>query len=314
MGISKQCVINMVLEDGDPDGIRTSMIVNATIKAIAFRRNQLDKVSPSLSKPGVYLLYGQDPSKDGNMVYIGESEDIAARLKFHKSDSNKPKEYWEDTFAIISQTDDLTKSHARYLEAKLIALASDKIGWTVANEKLTNGKPPKAVSLPMMDTIKMDEIVEQAKILVRTFGCNLFRISSGQLVTGAANSEENFGAISPEFQFSGTGFSAKAVVLANSGEWIVKKQSTAKLTTANALSSGVKILRQQLIDAGKLKEFEGSLVFTEDCVFRSASTGASLVSGSPRDGRNKAWKLSDGTTFAEWESATEIAATLSSKA
>ena len=134
--------------------------------------------------------------------------------------------------------------------------------------------------------------------------CIRDRATTGQLLNAATIAGQP--AASPEFRFIGTGFDARAVVLSVSGEWIVKANSTAKLEAQVHLSDGVKKLRQQLQEAGKLRPIDGKLVFQEDCSFKSASTAASLVCGSAKDGRNKAWKLADGKTYAEWEYAQAV--------
>ena len=299
--MSKPCSISIILPDGDPDGIRCAEIGTSSIKVIAFHKSQFENVRPAILRPGVYLLYGQDPITEDKTVYIGESDDVAARLKFHKGNAKDPKDYWEETVVVVSQTDNLIKSHVRYIEAKLIAAASNKVGWKLANAKLTSGKLPKAATLPQAETIKMEEFIEQAMLLARTVGCDLFKVTSGQLVQQAINSGLGAKVLSPEFRFSGSGFAARAVVSSISGDWIVKAQSTAKSAGTKSLPVGIKKLRTQLQEAGTLKMADGGLIFQEDCSFLSASSAASVVSGTPTDGRNKAWKLESGKTFAEWE-------------
>ena len=76
--MSKPRSINILLLEGDPNGIRVAQISVSTIQAIAFRRNQLGKVGrtfPEIVGPGVYTLLGQDEeSADRWVAYIGESE------------------------------------------------------------------------------------------------------------------------------------------------------------------------------------------------------------------------------------------------
>ncbi len=259
---------------------------------------------PEIARAGVYLIYGFDAKHGKSKVYIGESQNVAARLQVHATSTNGPKSFWEDTVVLVSQTDSLTKAHVQYIEAKLIAAALGNIGWTLANHKLTSGKPSEAAVLPQADTINMNKFIIQTKTLVRMLGCDVFKATTGQLLNAATIAGQP--AASPEFRFIGTGFDARAVVLSVSGEWIVKANSTAKLEAQVHLSDGVKKLRQQLQEAGKLRPIDGKLVFQEDCSFKSASTAASLVCGSAKDGRNKAWKLADGKTYAEWEYAQAV--------
>lgn len=306
MSIGKASAISIVLFDGDPDGIRTAEIGISTTMVIAFRRSQLEKVctqfGSNMKKPGVYMLYGQDPITDSDVVYIGESEDVTARLKNHNCNSNDPKNYWTDTVVLLAKGENLLKSHVRYVEAKLIAAANHNVVWKLANEKLVGGKPPKAATLPEAETIKMEEFIDQAKVLVRTLGCDIFKATSGnlikeQLVPAASETQD-----SPEFRYSGSGFDARAIVSGTSGDWIVKAFSHARAIETKALPNGVKKLRERLKAAGVLVESGDALEFKQDCSFKSPSTAANVVSGTPTNGR-LAWKLASGASYADWESA-----------
>lgn len=297
--MSNSTAISVLLLDGDPDGRRLAHFGMELPKVHAFPKGQLKNVASEIGRPGVYLVYGFDALLGKNKVYIGESLNVANRLQFHAANANGTKVFWENTVVLVSQTDNLTKAHVGYIEAKLISDALRNTDWKVTNDKLTNGIPPKATVLPQADTINMDKFISQTKTLVRMLGCDVFKANTGPLLNEAMTTDNP--TVSPEFIFSGKGFDAKAVVLAVSGEWIVKAHSTAKLNAQAHLSDGIKKLRQQLQEAGKLIETEGQLVFQEDCSFKSASTAASVVCGSAKDGRNKAWKLAEGTTYSEWE-------------
>ncbi len=95
----------------------------STIQAIAFRRNQLRRVReafPEIERPGVYILIGTDDNQaDQQLGYIGESEGIGGRLSTHNSNESgrDAKGFWTDTVVLISKDENLTKSHARYVEA-----------------------------------------------------------------------------------------------------------------------------------------------------------------------------------------------------
>jgi hypothetical protein len=122
--------INIFLLDGDPNGIRVAQIMMSTIQAIAFRRNKLGEVRktfPEIERPGVYILIGEDENEpDRELAYIGESEAIGDRLSTHNSNKNgrDSKDFWTDTIVLISKDENLTKSHARYVEACLMLVAS----------------------------------------------------------------------------------------------------------------------------------------------------------------------------------------------
>lgn len=296
--------IHIFLLDGDPDGVRMAQITMSTIQAIAFRRSQFARVKnefKEISRPGVYLLLGANPDDpDGKIAYIGESEDVAARLKVHNSNQHRTKlEFWTDTIALVSKDENLTKSHARYVEAILIKAAGENTRW-----KLINGQqPPEAGKLPKPDEAAMDEFIEQSKTLTGALGWDLFKSIAGRHFPAQTNSIEPMSTKSldsPEFYFSGAGFSAKAIVSGISGNWIIKKESMAKLNVANAISKGAIKSRDQLLNDGILITNTDGLIFSKDCSFTSPSIAASVVCGSNTNGRT-AWKLTPNKTYADWE-------------
>ena len=118
-----------------------AQISMSTIQVIAFRRNQLRRVReafPEIERPGVYLLIGTDENDPDRLIaYIGESEGIGARLYTHNSSDagRDPKGFWTDTVVLISKDENLTKSHARYVEACLIRAVESNPRWLVPNSK-----------------------------------------------------------------------------------------------------------------------------------------------------------------------------------
>ncbi|MCE3012096.1 MAG: GIY-YIG nuclease family protein, partial [Proteobacteria bacterium] len=61
--MSKPRAINIFLNDGDPEGLRSAQISLSTILAIGFRKLQLKAARaafPELDRPGVYILLGVD--------------------------------------------------------------------------------------------------------------------------------------------------------------------------------------------------------------------------------------------------------------
>jgi predicted GIY-YIG superfamily endonuclease len=296
--------IHIFLLDGDPDGVRMAQITMSTIQAIAFRRSQFARVKnefKEISRPGVYLLLGTNPDDpDGKIAYIGESEDVAARLKVHNSNQHRTKlEFWTDTIALVSKDENLTKSHARYVEAILIKAAGENTRW-----KLINGQqPPEAGKLPKPDEAAMDEFIEQSKTLTGALGWDLFKSIAGHLFPAQTNSIEPIISEtldSPEFHFSGTGFSAKAIISGTTGNWIIKKNSIARLNVANAIPKSAKKYRDQFLTDGILIESPDGLVFSTDCSVSSPSIAASIVCGFAQSGPT-AWKLDSNKTYADWE-------------
>lgn len=297
--------INIFLLDGDPNGIRVAQISMSTIQAIAFRRNQLRRVReafPEIERPGVYILIGADDNQaDQQLAYIGESEGIGGRLSTHNSNESgrDAKAFWTDTVVLISKDENLTKSHARYVEACLIRNAGSNPRWTLPNTRMPSNDAGK---LPLPDRAAMDEFVDQTKTLVGALGWDVFREMRGrppQLTPTEESMPQPEPSESPKFFFRGEGFSAEMVV-GFSGDFIVQAGSKARLRTTSTIPKGTTTLRSTLVEKGVLREDGTFLLFTSNFSFSSVSAAAAAVIGASANGRIL-WKLPDGSTYADWE-------------
>lgn len=294
--------INIFLFDGHPDGIRTAQISMSTIQAIAFRKLQMKQVRatfPELARPGVYMLLGFDETQpDRLLAYIGESECVADRLQYHAGNDNGKggKPFWVETIAMVSKDENLTKSHARYVEARLIADAGLNPRWQLKNTQ----KAGEEGKLPLPDRAAMEEFIDQTKTLVGALGCDLFKVVSGDISnlpkrTGLDHSRTE----SVLFDFRGQGFAGQMLVTPN-GEIVVKNGSRARLKITPTIPKGTVALRADLVASGILLEQQDALMFTSDYIFSSVSAAAAAMTGASANGRTS-WRLPDGRTYAEWE-------------
>lgn len=282
--------INIFLLDGDPNGIRVAQISMSTIQAIAFRRNQLRRVReafPEIERPGVYVLIGADENEpDRQLAYIGESEGVGARLSYHNANETgrDAKGFWTDTVVLISKDENLTKSHARYVEACLIRSVGGNRRWSLPNTKRPSEDAGK---LPLPDRVAMDEFVDQTKTLVGALGWDLFREMRGRApaaVPVVRELPEAAFAESPRFFFRGEGFAAEMEV-GQSGDFMVRSGSKARVRTTTTIPRGTTALRKTLLDKGVLRQEGDFLVFTSDYSFSSASAAAATVIGASANGR-----------------------------
>jgi hypothetical protein len=76
--------IELFYVDGRPDGMVTAEMFNWTGSVLWAPRTELDRLmqQPQARHSGVYLLIGEDQSGTP-LAYIGEGEDIAARIRSH---------------------------------------------------------------------------------------------------------------------------------------------------------------------------------------------------------------------------------------
>ena len=96
---------------------------------------------------------------------------------------------------LTSKDMNLTKPHARYLEARFIALATSANRVTLENQ--TAQEP---IRLPEADQSDMEFFIEQAKIILPVLGVNLLRSTTPQQVPGPSGRTEDVA--SPQFRIS----------------------------------------------------------------------------------------------------------------
>lgn len=116
--------IHIFLPSGSVDVLRVVKKDNWSGRAIAFRREAMREAVAlgDLNAPGVYLLRAQEP--DGIRLYIGETDNLATRLKDHARDQAE-QDFWTNAVVFVRTGDGLDKADVRYLEARLIRLADE---------------------------------------------------------------------------------------------------------------------------------------------------------------------------------------------
>jgi D-arabinose 1-dehydrogenase-like Zn-dependent alcohol dehydrogenase len=89
-------------------------------------------------RPGVYFLLERHSTDHKNTVYIGESENVFRRLIEH----DRKKDFWNEVIIFTSKDENLTKSHIKYLEARLtdLTIKAEKEDPLKVIKKFTDGK------------------------------------------------------------------------------------------------------------------------------------------------------------------------------
>ena len=288
--------IRIYLVDGVPSGILTAEIMNWTGKVIVSPRSQLDQLASRLEakRTGVYLLIGPDPENAArDLVYIGEGDNVLTRLLSHNKDEGK--DFWSQTVLIISKDENLTKSHVRYLESRLIGLAKQ-----AKRARLANNTSPEPALLPEPDVADMEFFLGQVQMVLPVLG---FSFTQQLVATKPPPGVSTASVSSPIFVMNPVGTSATAQEV--DGNFIVFKNSTARKqgTASWTTYKAAKGLRDQLVADGKIIDAgqEDLLVFAEDVPFSSPSSAAAVVYGGSQNGRI-VWRVKDtGQTYAQWQ-------------
>jgi hypothetical protein len=246
---------------------------------------------PEASRPGVYLLLGEDESGTP-AAYIGESENVRDRIAAHL----RAEEYdFAEVILFTSKDENLTKSHVKFLEGRMHehAVSADRYA-------IWNNSTPATANLPRPDAEAMNEFLDNLKLLVRTIGCTLF--------TPAAEAVPQIGPL-PELTMSCPDLGVQAKGRQTDEGFLVSKDSQATKQEAAQLGQTYKNLRQNLVSKQVLLDAGVCYVFTEDHLFTSSSAAAAVVAGSNRSGP-QTWKNAEGQSLRDIE-AGGLAATAS---
>lgn len=277
-------LIRHFLYDGDAEGIQSLEISNMTIKATLFPRPLFAdfKKMPEASKPGVYLIYGEDYETGSRKLYIGEGDPVSPRLSQHYGN----KEFWTSAIVFTSKDEYVTKTQIQWLEAKLIGLAN-KAGRVL----LDNGNMPAEPNISVVDRAEVATFLESVLLLLRSIGIDFFIPVA---VTDVKTTGEDVYAMKYR--------DAEAKMVIKEGKYILLQGSTAVSKEAPAARDPLRAKRKFFIDGGLMSVVDDKTwIVNQNLEFDSASYAASIVAGLGVNGLT-AWKL-NGKTLKEIEQA-----------
>jgi len=291
--------LRLFLVDGTPNGLLTAEIMNWTGHVLTGPRSKLGELvqRPEVSRTGVYFLVGPDPENSlRTQVYIGESDDVAKRLKQHnKPEDQGGKDFWERVCLVTSKDQNLTKTHVKYLESLLIGIAK-----SAGRCELINGTAHAYASLPEADQADMGFFLEQIRTVLPVLGFGFLR-ETGKPAIAASTVGTAGVSKSPRFVMSLPKHHISAVAEEIDGEFFVLKGSQARSKWVG-VSGGYENLFKQLVSDGVLvPDDAGLMVFSDDYAFSSPSAAAAVVSGRAANGR-VVWSVEgSGLTYGAWQ-------------
>lgn len=276
--------IRLFLVDGTPNGLLTAEILNWSGHVLTGPRSKLAELvkRPECSRPGVYFLVGQDPESTGQLrVYVGESDDVAGRLKQHNASDDKS--FFDRVCLVTSNDSYLTKSHIKVLESQLIGIAK-QTGRCV----LANSKEPVYQLLPEADLAYMAAFLEQIRIVLPVLGYDFLReITKPSQLSLPDKPIASAVSQSPVFTLTHGARSISARAQEVDGEFFVLKDSAASSKWTSTAHS-YQMLFTRLVNEGVIALQPGGLrVFVDDYVFKSPSAAAAVVLGRNANGRTE---------------------------
>jgi Domain of unknown function (DUF4357) len=290
--------IRVYLADATVSGIRHAEVVNWTGQAVACPRSRLGELStwPETSKPGVYFLFEARFGDSKPLAYVGESENVVARLTSH----DREKDFWNEVVIFTSKDENLTKAHVKFLEATLVGIAK-----AADRYELQNGNTPPESSLPRADRDAMAEFTESLRMVLGTLGYPilepLIRTRPQQALPGEpATQTQAKKPLTIDLVFKVNNLMASGAVTDEG--FVLKKGSQVSRTNSESAAGRVVKTKDQLLADGRLVQHGDHLVLQEDFLMSSSSYAAVLVAGTARSGP-QSWLTPDGRTLKSIEDA-----------
>ena len=281
-------VITILVTSGDPDGVRVVEKSNWSGSGMVFSRPDLAAaVQQGMSSPGVYVLLGDDSNEAfEGAAYVGEAEDVGKRLASHQKDD--AKEFWTDTVVFTSKDTALNKAHIRYLESRMIALAHH-----ARRVRLVNGTQPAPPPMSPADLAEAEGFLAEMLAIFPVLGVVAF--------------DKPVAHEPGRVRYLLSGPDAAGQGEDRSDGFLVCAGATLRIDETASLKPGFSKLRSQLVASGMLVEQAGSYKLTEDYLFNSPSTAASVLLATSANGRT-AWKDELGVSLKDHQVADAAAA------
>ena len=277
--------------DGKPDGMLTAEVFNWTGHVLKIPRTRIADAlrRPETEYTGVYILLGDVEGQP--QAYIGEAEDLKARIRGHVA----KKDWWETAVLITSAANNLHKAHVKYLESRLVELALD-----AKRMPLENGNAPTRSSLSESGVANMEGFLDTLMMVLPAIQVDMF-VNKVQRQPAVVKDVSKIETPIFELKIKKDGLLAFAEM--REGELVVLAGSEARNDGVGKgyLDTLFQKMLARVRGANVLDMSSSPAIFLEDYAFSSPSAAASIIVGRRTNGRT-AWKLKGSTkTYADWE-------------
>jgi len=283
--------LELFFVDGRPDGMLTAQVFNWTGLVIRVPRTQISDglLRSEVNQTGVYVLLGE---QDGDpLAYVGEAENLKTRIAQHVGG----KTWWDSAILITTTGDLLNKAHVKYLESRLVEIAT-----SVGVVHLENGTTPTRSSLSEAAQASMEGFIETLNIVLPAIRVDMFLEKKRSV---SSSNRELADLTTNRFVLRTPKHGIEAFAVLEKGEMIVLSGSKARLSWAGSTNNKTHYfqLHEELIAKGILQAQGELAVFVEDYAFSSPSAAGAVINGRSTNGRT-AWVTErTGISFADWE-------------
>ncbi|MBX3330519.1 MAG: GIY-YIG nuclease family protein [Nitrospira sp.] len=161
--------IRIFVPEGDPEGVKIVERLNWTGVGLAFPRPAWPRLRnrAEFERAGVYILSGtaEGTSDDLPTVYVGQGEEIGARIDSHFSE----KEFWDWGFAFVSNGNPLNRAHTTWLEHALLQRAD-----RAKRCHLDNGNLPREPGLSESEKADTEGFLRELLRILPLLGVRVF--------------------------------------------------------------------------------------------------------------------------------------------
>ena len=274
--------IRIYLAHGTPDGLRIVEKANWSGRALMCSRVQYPEVRKreEFDRTGVYLLLGPGERGSQPRIYVGEADIARDRLNHHF----KGKDFWTSLVLFTANDENLNKAHVRYLEARLLELAQK-----AKRAEMENSTAPVKPPLSEADQADTEGFLQEMLLIYPLLGIQAFEPAApkgrkrDRLLLKGRDAEA-------EGQDTAEGF-------------VVFGGAKVRGDTVPSFHAYLEDQRKDLIRQGVLEgSADAGFRLSQDYVFSSPSTAASVVMGRNANGRI-VWKDNSGRTLREIQEA-----------
>jgi hypothetical protein len=270
--------IRIFLADGVPEGLRVVEKSNWTGLAVMSSRLQYPDIRgrDEFSRPGVYLLVGPSEETGGvQKIYVGVGDASRPRLDSHLSN----KDFWTHLILFTSKDGNLNTSHFRYIESRLVSLGNG-----AKRAEVENGTAPNLPQLAEADSADAEAFLADMLLIYPVLVVQAFELVPEPSL--------------PSKRVYLSGLDAQGQGEQTPDGFVVFEGSFARKDAVPSIPSSVEVTRDALKVQGILVEDGSNLRFTQNYVFNSPSSAASVFLARSANGRTE-WKDSQGRTLNE---------------
>lgn len=288
--------------DGRPDGLLTAEIFDWTGHVLVVPRLRLKEAlnRPEAMYAGVYLLLGEN-NQGQSRAYIGEAEELCARLRQHAR--SEEKQWWDKAVLVTTTNNQLHKAYGRYLEARLIQQAL-KVQYT----PLTNSTSPALPALREAERANMEGFLDNLFMVLPALRVDMFienaRPAGSTRATDSVLETEESTLSQHEkvrFELFYKKYNIRAYALLQDGRFIIEAGSEAFPRWQGEDKSSYRHRHGELFRSGVLRDEKHKAIFMKDYVCSSTSEAAAIVHGRSASGPH-VWRVKgDKERYKEWE-------------